>query len=70
MNLVKEELNKYDWNVEISNDKKVLYLFIRVEHSNDFDFIYEVRLKNYDTPSYAYPESEKILLKSKKVCSC
>ena len=57
MNLVKEELSKYSWNVEVSNDKLNAISIIRVEHSDDFDFIYEVRAKNYDTPSYAYPES-------------
>ena len=66
MNLVKEELNKYDWNVEISNDKNSALSFIRVEHSNDFDFIYEVRAKNYDTPSYAYPESVNPTKEQKK----
>lgn len=57
MNLVKDELSKYSWNVEVSNDKVNAISIIRVEHSDDFDFIYEVRAKNYDTPSYAYPES-------------
>ena len=57
MNLVKDELSKYSWNVEVSNDKLNAIFIIRVEHSYDFDFIYEVRAKNYDTPSYAYPES-------------
>ncbi|MBD3830615.1 MAG: BCCT family transporter, partial [Arcobacter sp.] len=55
MNLVKDELSKYSWNVEVSNDKLNAISIIRVEHSDDFDFIYEVRAKNYDTPSYAYP---------------
>ncbi|QKF78004.1 BCCT family transporter [Arcobacter defluvii] len=57
MNLVKDELTNYSWNVEVSNDKLNAISIIRVEHSDDFDFIYEVRAKNYDTPSYAYPES-------------
>ncbi|NCB13118.1 MAG: BCCT family transporter, partial [Erysipelotrichia bacterium] len=51
MNLVKNELSKYSWNVEVSNDKLNAISIIRVEHSDDFDFIYEVRAKNYDTPS-------------------
>ena len=57
MQSVKEELGKYSWNVDILNDKTSAISVIRVEHSNDFDFIYEVRARNYDTPSYAYPES-------------
>lgn len=57
MNIVKNELEKYSWIVEITNDKQKSISTIRVEHSGDFDFIYEVRARNYDTPSYAYPEN-------------
>lgn len=57
MKVVKEELSSYSWNAEIENDKEKAISILRVEHSEDFDFIYEVRTKNYDTPSYAYPES-------------
>lgn len=57
MNIVKKELEKYSWIVEITNDKQKSISTIRVEHSGDFDFIYEVRARNYDTPSYAYPEN-------------
>ncbi|MBU3015158.1 choline BCCT transporter BetT [Poseidonibacter lekithochrous] len=57
MEAVKEELSSYSWNAEIKNDKEKAISILRVEHSEDFDFIYEVRTKNYDTPSYAYPES-------------
>lgn len=66
MNLVKEELHRYDWNVEISNDNTNGISLIRVEHSGDFDFIYEVRTKKYDTPSYAYPESVNPTKEQKK----
>ena len=57
MQTVKEELGNYSWNVEILNDNANAISVLRVEHSDDFDFIYEVRARNYDTPSYAYPES-------------
>ena len=57
MEAVKEELSSYSWNAEIINDKEKAISILRVEHSEDFDFIYEVRTKNYDTPTYAYPES-------------
>ena len=66
MNLVKDELTKYSWNVEILNDKQNAISIIRVEHSDDFDFIYEVRARNYDTPSYAYPESVNPTKEQKK----
>lgn len=57
MNTVKDELSSNSWNVEIINDEQNAISILRVEHSKDFDFIYEVRKRNYDTPSYAYPES-------------
>ena len=66
MQSVKEELGKYSWNVDILNDKTSAISVIRVEHSNDFDFIYEVRARNYDTPSYAYPESVNPTKEQKK----
>ena len=66
MQSVKEELGKYSWNVDILNDKTSAISVIRVEHSNDFDFIYEVRARNYDTPNYAYPESVNPTKEQKK----
>lgn len=66
MQSVKEELGKYSWNVDILNDKISAISVIRVEHSNDFDFIYEVRARNYDTPNYAYPESVNPTKEQKK----
>ncbi|QEP40551.1 BCCT (betaine/carnitine/choline) family transporter [Arcobacter porcinus] len=57
MNIVKEELEKYAWVVEVTNNERKSISTLRVEHSGDFDFIYEVRLRNYDTPPYAYPEN-------------
>ncbi len=66
MNIVKDELSSYSWNVDVSNDKIAGVSVIRVEHSDDFDFIYEVRSRNYDTPSYAYPESVNPTKEQKK----
>ena len=66
MEAVKEELNKYSWDVSVSNDKANAISVLRVEHSLDFDFIYEVRTRNYDTPSYAYPESVNPTKEQKK----
>ena len=66
MEAVKEELSKYAWNVEVISNKEKATSVLRVEHSNDFDFIYEVRARNYDTPSYAYPESVNPTKEQKK----
>ncbi|MGB6328996.1 MAG: choline BCCT transporter BetT [Halarcobacter sp.] len=57
MKTVKEELATYSWDSEIVHDEVNAISTLRVEHSLDFDFIYEVRTRNYDTPTYAYPES-------------
>ncbi|RBQ30904.1 choline transporter [Arcobacter sp. FW59] len=66
MNTVETELEKYSWIVEVSNDKEKAISKLRVEHSNDFDFIYEVRARNYDTPPYAYPDSVNPTKEQKK----
>ncbi len=66
MNLVQKELNSHSWNSEVTNDKENAISVLRVEHSTDFDFIYEVRARNYDTPAYAYPESLNPLKEQKK----
>ena len=57
MKNVEDELESFAWNVEIENDSTNGISVLRVEHSGDLDFIYEVRFKRYDTPDYAFPES-------------
>jgi choline/glycine/proline betaine transport protein len=57
MNLVKKELNSHHWEVEISNDNAKGFASLRVIHSGDMDFIYEVRIKKGDTPTFAFPDS-------------
>jgi choline/glycine/proline betaine transport protein len=56
MHAVEAELEKFQWNVDVQYDPKGVAL-LRVEHSGDLDFTYEVRLKSQDTPTYAFPES-------------
>jgi choline/glycine/proline betaine transport protein len=66
MVLVENELEKHDWNVEIVGDEAKGFAVLTVEHSGDMDFIYEVRSRSYDTPSYAFPESVNPLKQQKK----
>lgn len=66
MQNVEEELERFAWNVDISNDEENGISILRVEHSGDLDFIYEVRFKRYDTPSYAFPESVNPTKEQKK----
>ncbi|MBP6713646.1 MAG: hypothetical protein KA157_06910 [Aliarcobacter sp.] len=55
MKSVEKEIEKYGWNVEISNDNEKGVSILSVEHDGDFDFIYEVRFRRYDMPTYAFP---------------
>ena len=57
MENVEQELEKYGWNVEVISDKEKIISILKVEHSGDMDFTYEVRFRRYDMPSYAFPES-------------
>lgn len=57
MELVKEELGKFKWDVSIRSDKNRGLMVLTVEHSGDMDFVYEVRTRSYDTPTYAFPEA-------------
>ena len=57
MNVVEEELEKHGWNVEVVNDKEQGVSVLTVEHDGDLDFIYEVRFRRYDMPTYAFPDA-------------
>ncbi|MGM0533812.1 MAG: BCCT family transporter, partial [Campylobacterota bacterium] len=57
MHMVKDELNKHYWNVEIHHDKEKGKASFRAEHSGDMDFVYEVHLRRYDSPTFAFPDS-------------
>lgn len=57
MDLVKKELNTHYWDVETVHDKEYGMAIFKAEHSGDMDFIYEVRVRRYDTPEYAFPDS-------------
>lgn len=57
MKEVEEELEKHAWNVEVSSDSENGNSILTVEHDGDLDFIYEVRFRRYDMPTYAFPSS-------------
>ncbi|MCD6260084.1 MAG: BCCT family transporter [Helicobacteraceae bacterium] len=66
MQVVKDELNTHYWNVEIVHDEEGSFATFRAEHSGDMDFIYQVRIRRYDTPTFAFPESINPLKQQKK----
>ncbi len=57
MESVKKELNTHYWNVDITHDAKKGVLSFNAEHSGDMDFTYEVRVRSYDSPTFAFPDS-------------
>jgi len=57
MKEVEEELEKHAWNVEVSSDSENGNSILTVEHDGDLDFIYEVRFRRYDMPTYAFPSA-------------
>jgi choline/glycine/proline betaine transport protein len=66
MQVVKDELNTHYWNVDIVHEKELSFATFRAEHSGDMDFIYQVRIRRYDTPTFAFPESINPLKQQKK----
>lgn len=66
MQIVKDELNTHYWNVDIIHNKEGSFATFRAEHSGDMDFIYEVRIRRYDTPTFAFPDSINPLKQQKK----
>jgi choline/glycine/proline betaine transport protein len=57
MLLVEKELEDHHWEVDITHDDTKGVASLRVEHSGDMDFIYEVRIQKGDTPTFAFPDS-------------
>lgn len=57
MKSVEEELERHKWNVEVTSDSQNGISVLTVEHDGDLDFIYEVRFRRYDMPTYAFPSA-------------
>ncbi|WP_196777501.1 BCCT family transporter [Malaciobacter marinus] len=57
MHIVEKELERHGWNVEVTNDKEKGISILTVEHNGDLDFVYEVRFRRYDMPTYAFPDA-------------
>ncbi|MGM0624150.1 MAG: choline transporter, partial [Campylobacterota bacterium] len=55
---VKEELKNAGWNTEVEFDSENTRSMITVV-KDDVDFIYEVRLRGYAKPTFAYPEQSR-----------
>lgn len=58
MESVKTELAQYGWKVSVDFDRENSRVRLEVEHEGDMNFIYEVRPRYYDIPTFAYPGSD------------
>lgn len=58
MEEVKAELEQHGWNVALNVDSKRGVARLDIIHEGEMDFVYEVRPRYYDAPTFAFPESE------------
>lgn len=56
MELVESELKNHHWQVNLSYDPSRNLASFCVAHEGDMNFIYEVRVKDEEMPTYASPE--------------
>lgn len=56
MQHVETELKNQGWPVSVFFDDQQHRAYIEVVRDNELDFIYEVRMRGYATPTFAYPE--------------
>ncbi|HEY9017947.1 BCCT family transporter [Thiomicrospira sp.] len=56
MKQVEKELQSQDWPAQVFVDEEQHRVRIEVFKADQIEFIYEVRLRNYTLPGYAYPE--------------
>lgn len=56
MRQVEKELKAQDWPAQVFVDEALHRVRIEVFKAEQVEFIYEIRLRNYTLPGYAYPE--------------
>tara|TARA_R110002049_G_scaffold22908_2_gene81389 strand:+ start:349 stop:2439 length:2091 start_codon:yes stop_codon:yes gene_type:complete len=56
MQSVGKELRDKGWPAEVCFDEANQRAYIEIVRADDIDFIYEIRLRGYSKPSFAYPE--------------
>src|SRR5690606_10163690 len=56
MQSVGKELRDKGWPAEVCFDEANQRAYIEIVRGDDIDFIYEIRLRRYSRPSFAYPE--------------
>jgi len=56
MQHVASALKEQDWPVNVFFDDDQHRAYIEVAREDDLDFLYEIRLRSYDLPNFAYPQ--------------
>lgn len=59
MQKVESELQEKDWPAEVSFDEANCRVIIQVIKQDQMEFIYEIRLRGYAMPGFAYPEMDR-----------
>src|SRR5690554_2444996 len=57
MQSVGQELRKKGWPAEVHFDEANRRAYIEIVRENEIDFIYEIRLRGYIKPSFAFPQT-------------
>ncbi|GHX87100.1 BCCT transporter [Vibrio cholerae] len=58
MKRVEQELEEQDWEAEVRFDEELCRAHFEVFKEGQVEFIYEIRLRGYDLPEFAYNEGE------------
>ncbi|MGO2496810.1 MAG: BCCT family transporter [Vibrio litoralis] len=59
MKRVEQELEEQDWEAEVTFDEELCRAHFEVFKEGQVEFIYEIRLRGYDLPEFAYDEGEE-----------
>lgn len=59
MKRVEQELEEQDWEAEVKFDEELCRAHFEVFKEGQVEFIYEIRLRGYDLPEFAYDEGEE-----------
>lgn len=59
MKRVEQELEAQEWEAEVTFDEELCRAHFEVFKEGQVEFIYEIRLRGYDLPEFAYDEGEE-----------
>jgi len=56
---VSQGLQEKGWPASVSHDPELCRAWLEVTRPEELDFLYEIRLRDYARPSFAYPEMDR-----------